>query len=82
MTSGTGPCADVYRPERYAPFLRAIACPVLTVTGGRTWYRWPDPDERQEHREPHLHLEDCGHSPLRAPGELAARVTPFLASCS
>ena len=75
----------VYRPERYAPFLRAIACPVLTVTGGRTWYRWPDLDERREHiaNRTHLHVEDCGHMVhYERPDELAARVTRFLAEAA
>lgn len=54
---------QVFRPDRWTPFLRAIECPVLTVTGGKSWYRWPDLEERRTHlrRRSHLHLENGSH---------------------
>ena len=53
----------VFKPERWAPFLRAITCPTLTVTGGKSWYRWPDLDSRRANlvRRTHCHLENGSH---------------------
>jgi pimeloyl-ACP methyl ester carboxylesterase len=55
--------AQLYRPELYAPFLAAIQCPTLTVTGGRSWYTWADLDDRRAHLRDrrHAHFEDVGH---------------------
>jgi pimeloyl-ACP methyl ester carboxylesterase len=70
-----------FRPEVWAPFLRAIACPVLTVAGGRSWYRWPELDERRaqiaDHR--HLRLPEATHMlHHEAPEQLGAAITAFL----
>ena len=47
----------------YAPFLAAIRCPTLTVTGGRSWYTWDDLDARRAHLRDraHLHFPEVGH---------------------
>ncbi len=74
---------QIYRPERYAPFLEAVACPTLTVTGGRSWYRWDDLDERRNRltERRHVHFEDCGHMVhYERPAELAAEVVRHLRS--
>lgn len=71
----------LYRPERYAPFLAALLCPVLTVTGGRSWYRWDDLDVRRAHiaDRRHHHFEALGHNiHYEAPKELAGVVMGFL----
>lgn len=73
---------QLYRPERYAPFLEAITAPVLLVTGGRTWYRWDDLEERRasiaDRRR--LHLEQVGHMVhYEAPEVLANALEEFLA---
>ena len=71
----------VYRPEVWAPFLRAITCPVLTISAERSWYRWPDlPDRRaqlQDHR--HLHVDESSHMLHHdVPEVLAAAIAEFL----
>jgi len=71
----------VYRPEVWAPFLRAIACPVLTVAAEKSWYRWSDlPDRRAliaDHR--HLHVDESGHMVHHdAPERLAEAITELL----
>jgi pimeloyl-ACP methyl ester carboxylesterase len=71
----------IYRPEVWRPFLLATTCPVLTVTAGVTWYRWPDLPERRaalrDHR--HLHIEEASHMLHHdAPEELAEAIGAFL----
>ena len=69
-----------YEPGRYAPFLEAITCPVLLVTGGRTWYRWGDLPERRRRLADRrrIHWPDCGHMVhWERPGPLAAAVAAF-----
>ncbi len=71
-----------YDPSRYAPFLSSITCPTLLVTGGRSWYRYPDLPERRrlvaDRRR--LHWPDCGHMVhWERPAELAAAVSAFVA---
>ncbi len=71
----------VYRPEVWRPFLKAIACPVLTVDAGYTWYRWPDlPDRRAllaDHR--HMHFPDASHMLHHdVPEALAEAIAEFL----
>jgi len=53
----------VFRPSRWAPFLRAIECPTLTVSGGESWARWPDLDTRRENlvNRTHCHIEKGSH---------------------
>jgi len=72
---------EIYRPERYAPFLAAVECPVLTVTGGRSWYTWDDLDMRRSHLADrrHSHFADVGHMVhYEAPEDLAREVSLFL----
>jgi len=72
---------QIYRPARYAPFLEAVTCPALTVSGGRSWYRWEDLEERQNRLRDrrHVHFEDCGHMVhYERPAELAAEVARHL----
>ncbi|HCP44606.1 MAG TPA: hypothetical protein DIU15_01015 [Deltaproteobacteria bacterium] len=74
--------ASVYRPERYDPFARAVRCPVLLVTGEKSWYRWPDlPDRRRalvDHRL--VEIPAAGHMiHYDAPSELASAVLEFVA---
>ncbi len=71
----------IFRIERWAPFFEAITCPVLTVAGGRSWYRWPELEERRallaDHR--HLELPDASHAVHQdAPRELAGAVARFI----
>ena len=69
-----------YEPQRYAPFVEAITCPVLLVTGGRTWYRWEDlPDRRRRLADRRrIHWPDCGHMVhWERPEALAAAVSAF-----
>jgi pimeloyl-ACP methyl ester carboxylesterase len=71
-----------YDPSRYTPFLDAIACPVLLVTGGRSWYRYPDLPERRAHLRDRrrVHWPDCGHMVhWERPAELGAAVSAFVA---
>jgi pimeloyl-ACP methyl ester carboxylesterase len=53
----------IFRPQRWAPFLRAITCPTLTVTGGQSWYRWPDLEGRRANlvNRTHCHIENGSH---------------------
>ncbi len=53
----------IFRPDRWAPFLQAIRCPVLTITGGQSWYRWPDLEERRANLvdRTHVHIETASH---------------------
>lgn len=72
---------QLYRPERYAPFLAAVQCPTLTVTGGRSWYTWDDLDTRRSHlsNRRHLHFAESGHMVhYEVPEELAREVDSFL----
>lgn len=73
--------SHLYRPERYAPFLAAIRCPVLTVTGGTSWYRWDDLDARRAHIHDrrHQHFPDVGHMVhYEVPSQLAEHTAAFL----
>ncbi len=72
---------QLYRPERYAPFLRAITVPVLLVTGGKSWYRWGDLEERRSFLSDRrrLHLEEVGHMVhYEVPDVLAQAVQEFV----
>lgn len=74
---------QLYRPARYTPFLEAISCPVLTVTGGRSWYKWPDLEARRARlaTRRHVHFEDCGHMVhYEVPSLLAGEIAGFLES--
>lgn len=53
----------VFRPERWAPFLQAISCPVLTISGGESWVNWPDLDTRRGNLvdRTHCHIERGSH---------------------
>ncbi len=71
----------VYRPETWEPFLDAITCPVLTVSAGRSWYRWPDLPARRARLADHRHLryEEATHMLHHdVPAELGAAITDFL----
>lgn len=71
-----------YDPARYTPFLQAITCPVLLVTGGKSWYRYRDLEERRQHLADRrrVHFEESGHMVhWQVPGELAAAIEEFLA---
>lgn len=72
----------IFRIERWAPFFEAITCPVLTVCGGRSWYRWPELEARRgllaDHR--HLELPEASHAVHQdAPDALAGAIGRFLA---
>ncbi len=71
---------SIYQPERVRPFLEAITCPVLLVTGGQSWYRYPDLERRRgwiENAE-RLHLPGAGHMlHHEAPLELAQAIDGF-----
>lgn len=72
---------QLYQPERYRPFMHAITVPVLLVTGGRSWYRWDDLEERRAHLvdRRRLHLDEVGHMVhYEVPGVLGAAVVEFL----
>jgi pimeloyl-ACP methyl ester carboxylesterase len=69
-----------YEPARYAPFLDAISCPVLLVTGGRSWYRYPDLVERRKRLgdRRRIHWPECGHMVhWERPAALAAAISAF-----
>ena len=73
---------QLYQPERYTPFLQAMTMPVFLVTGGRSWYRWPDLERRRrliaDRRR--LHLEEVGHMiHYEVPEVLGGAVADFLA---
>ena len=53
----------VFRPERWAPFLRAISCPTLTISGGESWVNWPDLDTRRANLvdRTHCYIEEGSH---------------------
>ena len=71
-----------YQPERYVAFVAAITAPVLLVTGGRSWYRWDDLEERRAQiaDRRRLHLESVGHMVhYEAPAVLGAAIGEFLA---
>ena len=71
----------IFRPERWAPFLQAIRCPVLTITGGQSWYRWPDLEERRANLvdRTHVHIETASHMlHLDSPGDVGSEVWAFL----
>ncbi len=72
---------QLYQPERYAPFLRAITVPVLLVTGGKSWYRWGDLEERRANLidRRRLHLDEVGHMVhYEVPDVLAQAVQDFV----
>lgn len=71
----------LFQLARWEPFLRAITCPVLTVCGGRSWYRWPELDDRRALLTDHRHLELAGatHAVHQdAPRELGEAIGRFL----
>lgn len=71
----------VYRPATWEPFLDAISCPVLTVSAGRSWYRWPDLPARRARLADHRHLryEEATHMLHHDVPELLGRaITDFL----
>ena len=73
----------IFRPERWAPFLQAIRSPVLTITGGQSWYRWPDLEERRANLvdRTHVHIETASHMlHLDSPGDVGSAVCAFLQS--
>ena len=68
---------QVFRPERWTPFLEAITCPTLTMTGGRSWYKWPDLEARREHirERSHVHLKNGSHMlHLDCPHDVASEI--------
>jgi len=71
----------LYDWARYRPFVAAITCPVLLVTGALSWYRYPSLEERRTALRDarRLHLEDVGHMVHHdAPESLASAVAAFL----
>ncbi|MEE2827661.1 MAG: alpha/beta hydrolase [Myxococcota bacterium] len=72
---------QIYQPALWAPFLEAISCPVLTVSGGKSRYRWPDLDARMARLSDHRHEEVDGASHmlhLDAPEQLARSISAFM----
>ncbi len=72
----------IYQVETYRPFLEAISCPVLLVTGSESWYRWDDlPQRRRALRNRRLlDIPESGHMLHQdQPERLAAAITSFLA---
>jgi pimeloyl-ACP methyl ester carboxylesterase len=73
---------SLYDWPRYRPFAAAITCPILLVTGGRSWYRYPSLNERRKALRDarRLHLEDSGHMIHHdAPETLASALEAFMA---
>jgi pimeloyl-ACP methyl ester carboxylesterase len=71
----------IYQVGTYVPFLHAIACPVLLVTGSESWYRWEDlPERRRQLRDWRLvEIPDSGHMVHQdQPERLAEAVAAFL----
>ena len=71
----------IFQLHRWAPFLDAITCPVLTISGGRSWYRWPELEARYallaDRR--HLELEGATHAVhADAPEALGAAIGRFI----